>query len=809
MKVARISLVPMMLVALAGTGQADLPHYHTHAKYLLAPPGSYGTGLYGYVNPATLSYLHQTDFYFAWSDAKDQWSNYDGWGFFAGFPTPGFGFGVIADDTQLGTAYDYRLSLGFGVPASSMGMQYGWTAGNREALNRDNFFGVSWLGRPTRYVSIGAVGQFATTSGDNQGIFEAAVRVLGDERLALFGDYAIKRGMRMKEAPWSTGIVLEALPGVRLTGRYFDTHAMTLGLSFSLGKAGVTAQALWDEDNNHGYTTYGVRTGAYDRNVFHGRVGPKKYLRMDLKGPVRYQRYIWFDKSNTLVDLISTIEKAKDDGSITGIAINTSGMYVSWEMKWEIREKLKEFKAAGKKVVVFVDDAGLSTYHLAAVADRIVIDSTGDITMPGFLGGRSYYRGTLEKLGIGFDEWRLFKYKSAYEAFSRDSFSEAEKEQIGRIVEEAYRIAREDICNDRGITREEFDRIVDEMAFLRPEQAKDLGLVDEIGKWDAVEDMIKDLEGKKLSTVSPKYFEINQPPRDDHWGDRRQIALVYAIGVCAMDEGISARSLSKHIDAARKNDRIEAVVLRVDSPGGSGMASDLVAEALKKCAEEKPVIVSQGAVAASGGYWISMYGHKIVASPATITGSIGVAGGWFYDKGLTDKLGMSTDFVKAGEHADLGFGATVPFLGLQLPGRNLTEYEYAVMEEHIRDFYDKFVKKVAEGRHMEYDEVHEIAQGRVWLGTDGNKIGLVDELGGLQTAIRIAKMQAGIPEDEKVALIEMPRPGLMNLNLFAPRLFGIEIREKDESLEQLRFRIEHNGEPLPMLPLDHMHLLTE
>jgi protease-4 len=809
MRLIKGLLALTLLFSLIGTCGADIPGYHYHSKYLLASPGAMGMGLYGYVNPALLTYLHQTDFYFAWSDAKGDWSNFDGWGLFTGFPALNMGFGVIKDKTDVGSAHDYRLSFAGGRPTSSIGLQYNWSAGSNQTLDRDNFFSIGWLGRPMRYLSLGAVGQFATTSRDNQGIFEAAVRVLGDERVTVFGDYSIQRGMRMADGPWSAGLIWEMFPGVRLTGRYFDTEAFTVGFSFSLGHVGAVAQGLWDENNKHGYNTYGVRTGAYDRNVFHGNVGRKRYLRLDLKGPVKYQRYIWFDKSTTLVGLLDAIEKAKKDDSITGIVVNTSGLYANIEMKWEIRDKLEDFKKSGKNVVVYIDDVGLSTYTLATAGDKIVMDDTGGLMMPGMIAGRTYLKETLDKIGIGFDEWRFYKYKSAYEGFSRTDFSEGDEEQIARIIDEAYRITKERICEARGISHEEYDRIVNEIAFLKPEDALELGLVDELGKYNATEDMIKDLEGQKLATVSPKYFDIFTPPREGYWGNRRQIALIYAIGVCAMDEGINARKLSRYIDSARKNRKIEAVVLRVDSPGGSGMASDLVAEAVKKCAREKPVIVTQGAVAASGGYWISMYGDKIVASPATITGSIGVIGGWFYNKGLKEKLGMSTDFVKAGEHADLGFGATLPFLGLRIPDRNLTDDEFSLMKEHITDFYRKFVEKVAEGRDMEYDEVDDIGQGRVWLGTDGKRNGLVDELGGLDTAIRLAKREAGIPQDEKVELIEMPKPQLMSSNVFAPRLFGIEVKEEDEDVKLLKFRIEHNGDPLPMLPSEMMGLIKE
>ncbi len=809
MKSVKCLTTAILLLAVAGAAEATIPQYHTHSKYLLAPPGAMGMGLYGYVNPALLTYLHQPDFYFVWSDADGDWSASNGWGFFSGFPTVNMGFGVIKDEMDAGASYDYRLSFAGGRPTSSFGLQYNWAAGGNRTLDRSDFFSVGWLVRPMRYLSLGAVGQFSTTSADNQGIFDAAVRVLGDERLTVFADYALQRGMRMADAPWSAGAIWEVVPGVRLAGRYFDTQAFTLGLSFSLGHAGGTAQWLWDEDNNYGYGTYGVRAGAYDRNVFHDRIAEKRYLRLDLKGPIKYQRYKWFDKSHTLVGLLETIEKAEDDGSISGIVVNTSGMRASLEVKWEIRDKLEDFKKSGKRVIAYIDDATLGTYTLATVADRIIMDPTGTLAIPGVVGGRTYLKQTLAKLGIGFEEWRFFKYKSAYESFSRENFSDGDREQIERILDEAYRITREEICAARGLSDTEYDRIVDEMTYLRPEEALDLGLVDKLGKPDAADRVIEDLEGRKLATVSPKYFEIFTPPREAYWGTRKQIALIYALGICAMDQGISARKLSRYIDSARKNKRIEAVVFRVDSPGGSAMASDLVAEAIKKCAEEKPVIVSQGAVAASGGYWISMYADKIVASPATLTGSIGVIGGWFYNKGLKEKLGMSTDFVKIGEHADLGFGAKLPYLGVGIPDRNLTEDEFARVKNLIIEFYHDFVEKVAEGRDMEYDAVDEIAQGRVWMGTDGRENGLVDELGGLDAAIRLAKREAGIPEDEKVELVEMPRPQLMSPNVFAPRLFGIEVGEEDEFMQLLRFRLEHNGDPLPMMPVDQIGLFTE
>jgi protease-4 len=471
---------------------------------------------------------------------------------------------------------------------------------------------------------------------------------------------------------------------------------------------------------------------------------------------------------------------------------------MNWELAWELREALKDFQASGKQVVVFIDDAGLYRYHLASVADKIVLDPTGGIDMMGFRVGRFYLKGSLEKLGIGFDEWRFFKYKSAYEIFSNDSMSEGDKEQLQAIADDFYGLARKDICEGRGITHEEFDRLVNEKYWFMPKEAVELGLADTLGRWETVKEVIKQIEGKPKRMVGSGALARYALPEDNYWGEKPQIAVIYGLGVCAMDVGIKARSLEKVFDRASGDPRIKAVVFRVDSPGGSATASDVVAEAIKRCQKNKPVIVSQGWLAGSGGYWISMYGDTIVAAPNTITGSIGVIGGWFYDKGIKEKLGMTTDHVKVGEHADLGHGITLPFLG-RIPDRNLTEEERAKIEHMITTFYHEFTEKVADGRGMEASEVDSVGQGRVWSGTDGLDIGLVDVLGGLETAIALARDKAGIPPEQEIDIVEMPEAPLFNPEMFMPKLVGVDYK-KDPLLEYLKFRLDHNGEVMPILP---------
>jgi len=258
--------------------------------------------------------------------------------------------------------------------------------------------------------------------------------------------------------------------------------------------------------------------------------------------------------------------------------------------------------------------------------------------------------------------------------------------------------------------------------------------------------------------------------RQEEWSDLPQIAVLYAIGPCAMDTGIQGRRLSRMIREVRGNPRVKAVVLRADSPGGDPLPSDLVARELRETAKIKPVIVSQGQVAGSGGYWISMFGDKILASPMTITGSIGVISGHMYDDGISQKLGIDYDHVQIGDHADIDDGPGLPGGILSIPHRPVTGEERARAEAVIMELYDGFVNAVAEGRKMEPDKVREIAQGRIYTGTGGMRRGLVDEIGGLWDAIVIAKEAAGLSPSSPIGLLEGPDLGALPENLLRPSL---------------------------------------
>jgi protease-4 len=853
--VCAVVLAGFLAVAAGGATAADNPGagVYSRADFMFTSGGALWWESYGLANPALLTYVASPDLSFTWRGSESKAgaaggagdSDLDLWGIFAAVPH--LGLDAVHEESPVGSITDYRLGFAMGSRKTSAGVSYGWSRGDTEAFDRVSTVGLGLLARPAPYLSVGLAGQAATEGDAKEGVFDLGLRPLGTDRLTVFGDYALEQDQAFKDGAWSTGAAVRVLPGGYVTARYFDTHALSVGLSLDLGRLGFATQAHYDGNQHRAYNTYRVRAGAYSPNIVDKHILPeRKYLEFDLFGPVKYQRYRWFDDSWTLAGLLANIEAARSDPRIAGIAINTSGMEVNREVAWEVREKLREFKAAGKRVVIYIDGADINHYHFASIADRLVLDPLGIITFEGYVMGRTFLKGTLAKLGLGFDEWRFFTYKSANEALSRDSMSEADREQRQRLVDEYYALAKTEICAGRGLSAQAFDDIVNNHPILLGEDALAKGLVDTLARWDAVEDIVKSLEGKSKSLVEPASLALGSPRHSygspegyalaDTWGELPRIAVVYALGECAMDTGIKARTLSKDIDELVEDSSIEAIVLRVDSPGGDALASDIVAEALKKAKDKKPVIVTQGAVAASGGYWLSMYGDKIVAAPQTITGSIGVIGGWFYNAGLKEKLGMTTDRVQVGNHADLGFGMIMPLLGAGVPDRNLTEWERSLAEGLIRTGYKEFLTKVAAGRGMKYEDVDRIGQGRVWPGVDGKANGLVDELGGLETAILLAKQSAGIPADQPVTLVEAPKPDPFNTSIFSPKLIGLRAllaawlsRDSDSAggraaqgaieaaaggldsgiLDHLRFRLEHNGEPMPMLPFDDMDMALD
>lgn len=776
----------------------DFAPYYSRNFFLMGSAGSFQNGLLGFANPANIGMLKTFNARYYWISDEVEDANLSSWGLFTA--APGLGFGMLRHKFNGSKIYDYNIALGAGNGRTAVGFGYTWSSGDKDFFNRENLFSAGFLYRPFRHISLAGLGSFSTQTSAREAVVELGLRPLGSSFLTLFGDYAIQKTQSLSDAPWSAGAALELLPGISLTGRYFDSEAFTVGVNFSFGRGFIGGQSHYDENQDRRFDSNSIGFGDYTPNIFASLFSKKKtYLAMNLKGRVDYQTFLWFDRdTRRFMDILQTIRNAANDARVDVLALNLSAMRVLPEHAWEIREELKAARSKGKKVIIFIDNAEMTEYHLASVADYVVLDPVGSLYLPGYVMGRTYLKGTLDKLGLGFDEWRFFKYKSAAETLSRDSFSDADREQYQAYTDDMYDLVRREVGEARNISGEKFDALVNEQVFFMAGDALQEGLVDTLGRWSDLKEVIKSVTGKKKEELSTAMLNEAAAANSD-WGRPPRIAVVYALGECAMDSGIKARELEKTLRGLAKNKSVKAVVFRVDSPGGDGMASDVVAEALKKCAEKKPVIVSQGQVAGSGGYWISMYGDTILAGPNTLTGSIGVIGGWIYDKGLSGKLGMTSDHVQRGDHADLGFGVRLPLLGMRIPARNLTDDERSRMETIIRRYYAEFTEKVAGGRGMTVEAVDAIGQGRFYSGVDGKENGLVDDIGGLMTAIELARKMAKIPDKRKYVIIEIPKyRGLFNTGFLRP--FRAEEQVVDKAtLEFLRMMSERPGQPLPLL----------
>jgi protease-4 len=791
---------------------ATVPSAYGLLDFTATSPGAHSDAVGPVINPAYSRTIPWSELRFDWTDRPDSTRS---WGFF--MATEGFDFAVVR--RHMGTP-DRKLSLyhlGFsgGDRNTAWGLGFGWWRGSGGVTSPAGFWQVGLAHRFSRYLSVGVAGAFESRGDTTVTFGDLAVRPWGTPRVTLFADAEWRTGVdRLDDLPWSAGTRVEVVDGIAFLLRYYadpaEADRWTFGVSVSLGTLGGSAQRRFQDEGRREVNVYGVRlTSHAEPSVVWRSLQRDRYVKFDLTGPIAYRGYRWFSgKRHRFLSLVRDLEAARTDPRVRGVLVDLSGTRVGWERAWEIRQKLLEIRESGKRVVVFVDNADMTLYHLASAADYIVMDPIGMLVLPGYSFGRTYYRNALRKFGVGFDEWRFFTYKSALESFSRDRMSPADSVQWLEWIRDRYELVRRDVCRSRRLSPEAFDRIVNERVAIPPDSAMALGLVDTVGRWEALEKLVERIDGRKPRTLSPARLAAKRV-RSDRWGELPRIAVVYGLGVCAMDEGIRARQLRKIFEKLEKDDRVAAVVFRVDSPGGDALASDVVAGAIRRCRRRKPVVVSQGEVAGSGGYWISMEADTIVAGPNTITGSIGVIGGWFWDAGFGEKTGLTSDEVHVGDHADLGRGIRVPPLGVELPRRNLTPWEREQVRKLFLDFYGVFVRKVADSRGLEETHVREIAEGRIWSGVDGKREGLVDLVGGIDLAIRVAKVKAGLRPDEPVEIREYPREPLLNLAMLRPKglpfgLAGLGGGREPEGLAWTYFRTLSRapGRPMAMVPLE-------
>ncbi|MDM7925668.1 MAG: S49 family peptidase [bacterium] len=809
----------VLFIAQPVTADPRIPRLSFDDTRWLTPfaSGSWDNSLSASINPAAIRFTHDPELIYAHSRYPGNAPS--GWGLYTGLKP--YGFSVTSRQVPIQTASggpgnetirDYRFSIGTGSRAFALGMAYGWSGGPAD-LRPDGFFSAGVIVRPSRFLSVGLTGVPSGPKRTREALADLSIRPFGASGLTLFADASMSGADSPDEAAWSAGACLEPLPGIRVAAKYGDGKRFMLGGSFSLGFLTAGSAGGWKGGTGSPASHTFIRVGAPERNIGDRtwRKG-KSFLSLDLNGRIAYRKYRFFDsKTASLSGILDALRKAADDPAVAGVAVNLSGAGFAEEyagraglseLGWEIREALLGFRKTGKRAVAFLDEADMNAYYIASAADRVVLDPEGILQIEGFAIGKTYMRGLLDKLGVGVEELRFFTYKSAAETMARKEMSEADREQLEAYLEDCYSLARRDVSASRGFSEAVFDSLVDRVVIFTPKEAKQAGLVDTLARWSDAEKIVEKTEGGPKRFVRPSGLAGNVYP-DDRWGALPKIALVYALGPCDIETGIQGRKLEKIIRGLAKDRSVKAVVLRADSPGGSALASDLVAEAMKECRKEKPVIVSQGAVAGSGGYWISMYGDTIVSSPLTITGSVGVISMWVWNAGLGDKIGLRSDIVQAGRHADLTRGILLPIADAVLPDRALSPEERARYESVIRDLYAGFVAKVAEGRGMRPSAVDSVGQGRIWSGTDAKERGLVDAIGGMERAIEIAAEKAGLRPEQGIRVKELPGKEWFDPSMFMPRLIGTRARgaKEDPAVETLRLILERPGRVMPLMPL--------
>ncbi len=458
-----------------------------------------------------------------------------------------------------------------------------------------------------------------------------------------------------------------------------------------------------------------------------------------------------------LNDLLRNISRAKDDPNISGIFLDLGIVSTGWSTADELRQKLLDFKDSGKFIVAYGEVYNQAAYYVATVADEVYVHPEGMIELVGLSSEIMFFKSTLEKLGIEAQVIRQGEFKSAGEPFFLDKMSKENREQIESFMGSVWSNVVADIAESRGIAPDDLIVLIDRFVARDPSMAVDNGLVDGMKHRDEVLEIIKErlaLEKASeinLATLSNfKNFPSKGKPV------REKIAIVYGSGAILPGKGsettMGSVTIAEAIRQARTDNMVKAIVFRINSPGGSALASDVILREIELARSEKPVIVSFGDVAASGGYYVACKADYIIANPNSITGSIGVFGVIPNMKNFfNQKLGITFDNVKTNELADFG--------SLNRP---LTARERAIIEEQIGRIYRTFISHVGAGRNMTPEEVDKVGAGRVWSGAEALEIGLVDELGGLELAIDVAAEKAGI---KTYRVVELPaqRPFLQRI----------------------------------------------
>jgi protease-4 len=723
----------------------------------------------------------------------------------AGVTSHGIGFGFSYANNGMFTSRSYVAALaGKLAPGLGVGASFNWNHTDLPATDRSPFsIDLGFTMRPNRYLSLAGVWKNVNRPHFSGGVFVdpfrgsasrledsfiggISMRPLTD-RITISGQSEVADG---RKPGWLVGGRVSITAGVELFGAYKRDTAwygadpyeeFAGGIAFTLGSTTVAPSSRSRVNGDMDYSRNSLRiegTDAFKRSSLAHR---PKYAAVKLDGNYLDEGggfSLMGDGSKDLHGLLRDLESIRRDDDVKGLLLDVGPLAggfigpISGNV-CEIREAVLKVKEAGKPVVAYVRDGGSSAeMYVASAADRIVAPRVGTVGLIGVSFELTRMKRMFEKVGVDFDHYTAGDYKSTFHTIYTDTTTAVQAEEIRSLVGESYRLLVEGISTGRNIPIERMKELADGRLFHPDDLVKE-HLVDVIG-WE--KDAKTEL-GKLAGAPKPDKLQTTAISSRTYWTERWTAPPVVAVvgaygdimtgkssrGIIRGSRTMGSATVVKQLKAASKYHGVRAIVFRVDSGGGSALASDEILEEIRRIQREDklPVIVSMGNVAGSGGYWISMYGDAIFADPTTVTGSIGVV--WFKPviERLYQKLGLTSETFKEGEHAD----------GMSW-SRHLTDEEMKMLDGYINEMYGIFVDKVAEGRGLSVERVREIGGGRVYLGTQARGLKLVDEIGGLRDAIEFAATKAGIEEDYRTAYFKAYPGFLENIDL-SPSPIGV------------------------------------
>jgi protease-4 len=654
-----------------------------------------------------------------------------------------FGIGITTREDES----SFRVGLGVGSGS--------WlSVGAVHTFGQDRQDVLGLMVRPNRFLSLGGTAIFRK---DHATLFDLGIGFRPfTRRITLRADFLFERDSM---STYSYGLALEPLDGVIISATGDKEETFSLGLELSLGTLKLSGKRALDPKETRAGAVFSVKP--YLSSM--PRPDRCVVLRLDGSYPEDREARFPFGHGRSFFDLLEALERAGDDPGIRAVLLDVHDPRLRFAQAEEIRSTLLDIREKGKTVIALASQYDLKLYYLVSAADRVALTPAGSMFLPGLYIEKTYITGFMEKLGIEADLASAGDYKSAEEIFTRTDMSPEDREQSEVFLEDVFDVVARALESSRGFDRDRLFALIEE-GYFHAFRAREAGLVDTLVHYDEVEDFVQAVLGNPVKQVDLWTFAGEGRVPEEWRTDRPRIALVTVEGSLVSGESgrnpipipifggkyAGSETIANALRTARDDPSIRAVVLRVNSPGGESFTSEWLSREVEITARAKPVVVSMGSLAASGGYDISAFGSKLLADETSLTGSIGVWAGKPVLRKFYEKIGLSTDVLKIGSHAD-AFS----------PSRPLEESERETLEMEVQGSYDRFVSRVAEGRGMTTDSVDAVAQGRIWSGKRARDAGLVDSCGGMLDAVRWAKELAGYTRDIEVEIVQLPGYGMV------------------------------------------------